>query len=242
MHGSLNGHTLHRMTDRQMRDHTRLVSVVLIVAAIAISAFAYPHLPPRVATHWGFSGQPNGFSGPLTGALIMPVVMLVTWLLLILLPRYDGSFFIRYSERDSNLTTARPVYSTIAVAVLALFLAIHVFTISTALGYLGTNRQPMLIAVILSASFVVIGNYMPRVTQRNACIGFRVPWAYASDEVWRRTQRAGGYGMVAGGVIGLVGAFALPGMPLIAFAVASVAQIVIVMVYSYRLAHSREVT
>ncbi|MEO9047192.1 MAG: DUF1648 domain-containing protein [Gemmatimonadaceae bacterium] len=45
-----------------MRDHTRVVSVVLIVAAFALSAFAYPHLPARIATHWGFSGQPNGFA------------------------------------------------------------------------------------------------------------------------------------------------------------------------------------
>ena len=224
-----------------MRDHTRVVSIVLVVAAFAISAFAYPHLPPRVATHWGFSGQPNGFSNRLTGALIMPVVMLVTWLLLILLPRYDGSIFIRYSDRDSDSSTARPVYGTIVVAVLALSLAIHIFTISAALGYIGTSRQPMLMAVILSASCIAIGNYMPRVTQRNAFIGFRVPWAYASDEVWRRTQRAGGYGMVAAGAIGLVGAFALPSTPLLAFGVATVAQIVIVVVYSYRLAHSRDV-
>jgi len=173
--------------------------------------------------------------------LIIPITMLVTWLLLIQLPRHDRSLFIRYSDRDSDATTARPIYSTIAVVLLALFLAIHLFTISSALGYIGSSRQPVFIAVILSASCIAIGNYMPRVTQRNAFIGFRVPWAYASDEVWRRTQRAGGYGMVAAGVIGLIGAFALPAMPLAAFAVASVAQIVIVMIYSYRIAHSRDV-
>jgi uncharacterized membrane protein len=87
----------------------------------------------------------------------------------------------------------------------------------------------------------VIGNYMPRVTRRNAFVGFRVPWAYASEEVWRRTQRAGGYGMVAGGMIGLVGAFALPSAPLKPFIVATIAQIVVVMIYSYRIAHSSEI-
>ena len=225
-----------------MRDHARIVSVVLMVTAFVIAAVAYQHLPPNVATHWGFSGQANGFSSRLTGVLIMPIAMLVTWLLLIVLPRYDRSLFIRYSDRDSDSSTARPVYGTIAIALMALLLAIHVFTISTALGYIATNRQPMLMAVILSASCIAIGNYLPRVTRRNAFIGFRVPWAYASEEVWRRTQRAGGYGMVAAGVIGLVGALALPAMPLIAFAIASVVQITIVMVYSYRLAHSGNVT
>ncbi|MEO7103224.1 MAG: DUF1648 domain-containing protein [Gemmatimonadaceae bacterium] len=223
-----------------MRDHTKIVSVVLVAAAFAIAAIAYPDLPPQVPTHWNLSGHADGFSSRLTGVLIAPIVMLVTWLFLVVLPRYDGSLFVKYSDRSSHSSTNRPVYGTIAIVVLALLLAIHVFTISTALGYIGSNRQPLLLAVIMSASCIVLGNYMPRVTQRNAFIGFRVPWAYASDDVWRRTQRAGGYGMVSSGVIGLIGAFAVPSMPLIAFAVATVAQLVIVMVYSYRIAHSRD--
>ncbi len=223
-----------------MRDHGKVVSLLLVVAAFAISAIAYPHLPASIATHWDISGHANGFSGRLTGALLMPCGMLALWLFLILVPRSDRSFFIRYTNRSSDTSTNQPIYGVIVVVVLALLLALHAFAMSTALGLVGAGRQPLIIAVIASVGCILLGNYMPRVTRRNAFVGFRVPWAYASEEVWRRTQRAGGYGMVLGGVIGLVGAFALPSAPLMPFAAAMVAQIVVVMIYSYRLAHSRE--
>jgi uncharacterized membrane protein len=225
-----------------MRDHSRIIAFSLILAAFAVSLIAFPHLPARIPTHWDISGHANGFSDRVTGALLMPCVMLGVWVLLIFVPRYDHGLFIRYEDRASDVSTVKPVYGIMVVAVLAMMLAIHAFAMSSALGVIGGARQPVIIAVIASIGSIVIGNYMPRVTRRNAFIGFRVPWAYASEEVWRRTQRAGGYGMVAAGLVGLIGAFALPAAPIKPFFVALIVQITIVMIYSYRLAHSRSVS
>lgn len=224
-----------------MRDYRNLVSLMLIVAAFAVSAVAFPHLPAQVPTHWDLSGHANGFSGRVVGAFLLPVIMLGIWAFLSVIPRYDRLLFIRYTDRASDSSTVRPIYNVIVLVILALLLAIHAFAMMSALGLVGAARQPVLIAVIASIGSIAIGNYMPRVTRRNAFVGFRVPWAYASEEVWRRTQRAGGYGMVAAGVIGLVGAFALPWAPLKPFFVAMLVQIVVVMIYSYRLARSVDV-
>lgn len=224
-----------------MRDYRNLVSFMLIVAAFAVSAVAFPHLPAQVPTHWDLSGHANGFSGRVVGAFLLPVIMLGIWAFLSVVPRYDRLLFIRYTDRASDSSTVRPIYNIIVLVMLALLLAIHAFAMMSALGLVGAARQPVLIAVIASIGSIAIGNYMPRVTRRNAFVGFRVPWAYASEEVWRRTQRAGGYGMVAAGVIGLVGAFALPWAPLKPFFVAMLVQIVVVMIYSYRLARSVDV-
>lgn len=224
-----------------MRDHSRLLSFLIVVAAFAVSLFAFPHLPARMAIHWDLSGNANAFGGRAQGAFLMPCVMLVAWALLIFLPGRDRSLFIRYEDRASDASTARPVYGVIVAAILAMLLAMHVFAITTALGALPPNTPPLVIAVILSIASIVIGNYMPRVTRRNAFVGFRVPWAYASEEVWRRTQRAGGYGLVAAGLFGLVGAFVAPATPLRPFGVATAVQIAAVLVYSYATAHSRDV-
>lgn len=221
-----------------MRDNSRLISFMLVVAAFAISAVAYPHLPAAVPTHWGLTGTLDGFGDRVQGALMLPIIMLAVWLLLVFALRYDRLLFIKYDTLESDSTTVRPVYNVMVGVVLAMLLAIHTFAITSALGLIAHSRQPVVIACIASLGAILIGNYMPRVTRRNAFIGFRVPWAYASEDVWRRTQRAGGYGLVAGGVIGLVGAVAIPGAPLKPFFVAMIAQIVIVALYSYRLAHS----
>lgn len=222
-----------------MREHRKIVGFLLVIAAFSVSAVAFPHLTARVPMHWGLSGTPNRFGGRAEGALTIPGIMAGLWLLFAFVPRYDRLLFIRYGATDSDESTARPIYDLVVVILLALLLAIHTFAMASALGIIEGARQPLLIAIIASLGAISVGNYMPRVTRRNAFIGFRLPWAYASEEVWRRTQRGRGYGMVAGGAIGLVGAVAVPNAPLKPFIVAMIAQSVIVGIYSYYLAHSR---
>ncbi|MDQ2890198.1 MAG: DUF1648 domain-containing protein [Gemmatimonadota bacterium] len=223
-----------------MRDARRLISFVLVVAAFVASAFAYSHLPAVVPTHWGVSGKPNAFGSRIQGALVLPLVMLGVWLLMILLPRYDRLVFIRYDPSDSDESTVRPIYEVIAAIVLAILLAVHVFSLASGLGLAAGNRQPVLFATMGSLGAIIIGNYMPRVTRRNAFIGFRVPWAYASEDVWRRTQRAAGYGMVAAGVVGIIGAGLVHSAPRKPLFAAMAVQISVVAAYSYYLAHSRK--
>lgn len=224
-----------------MRDHARLISLLVVVAAFAISIVAFPHLPATVPTHWGVSGEPNGFGSRIEGAFLLPAIMLVTWFLLTVVPRSDRSLFIRYGDRSSDASTARPAYNTVIVAVLWLMLAIHVFAISSALGLIAQRKLPLVLALLISGGMILIGNYLPQVTRRNAFIGVRFPWAYASDEVWRRTQRAGGYGMVGAGIVGLVGALAFPSAPVKPLFAALLAQLIVVGIYSYSIAHSRKV-
>jgi uncharacterized membrane protein len=224
-----------------MRDHSRLISFLLVVAAFAISIVAFPHMPAIVPTHWGISGVPNHFGSRVQGTFLLPAVMLVAWFIVSFVPRYDRSLFIRYGDRNTDESTSRPAHNAVIVAVLASMLAIHVFAITSSLGLVAQKKLPLLLTLLISIGMILIGNYLPRVTRRNAFIGVRFPWAYASEEVWRRTQRVGGYGMVAAGIVGLLGAVAFPGAPLAPLLVALVAQTVIVAIYSYSIAHSAKV-
>lgn len=225
-----------------MRNRRQFVPLMLVLAALAVSAVAFPHLPASVPTHWGVSGKPDQFDNRLEGALKLPLVMLFIWSVFGLIPRYDRLLFIKYRVRDSDSSTVHPVYDVIVAVMLSLLLAIHVIAISSAVGLVGVTQEPIWIALVTSVGAIATGNYLPRVTRRNAFIGVRFPWAYASEEVWRRTQRAGGYGMVAAGIAGLVGAIAVPSSPIKPLFVAMVAQAIIVMIYSYYLAHSRTVS
>ena len=224
-----------------MRDRKRFVTLILVAAAFLLWAVAYQHLPASVPTHWGISGRPDQFGSRLQTALLLPMIMLFIGVVFSFVPNYDRLLFIKYEPRDSDSSTVRPEYDGLIAIVLAFLLAIHAFAIASGLGLVAASHEPLLLAAVLSFGMIAVGNYMPRITRRNAFIGVRLPWAYASEEVWRRTQRAGGYGMVAAGVIGLVGAFAVPSSPVKPLFAALVAQIIVVMVYSYHLAHSREV-
>ena len=70
------------------------------------------------------------------------------------------------------------------------------------------RSHPMQVGLL----FVVIGNFLGKV-RKNFFIGIRTPWTLASDEVWSRTHRLGGWMFVAGGIVMIVGAFA--GLPVL---------------------------
>lgn len=194
-----------------------------------------------VPTHWAISGAPDRFGGKLQTVLLPPLVMLAIGLIFSFVPNYDRFLFIRFNDRGSDLTTVRPEYDGMIAIILTFLLAMHTFAIASGLGVLSPTQGPVLLTAVASIGIIAIGNYMPRITQRNAFIGVRLPWAYASDEVWRRTQRAGGYALVLAGIVGLVGAIALPSAPMKPLLVAIITQLLFVMVYSYSLAHSRDV-
>jgi uncharacterized membrane protein len=60
--------------------------------------------------------------------------------------------------------------------------------------------------------FIGTGNLLGKV-RPNFFVGIRTPWTLSDDDVWRRTHRAGGWGMVIIGLCVLSGAF--PGSPAI---------------------------
>ncbi len=65
-----------------------MFELLLIAASIIATVLVYPHLPDRVATHWGWNGQANGFSpkgalwlfGPRFLAVIVALTAVIPWL------------------------------------------------------------------------------------------------------------------------------------------------------------------
>ena len=50
---------------------------------------------------------------------------------------------------------------------------------------------------------MLLGNVMPK-ARRNALFGLRTRWSMAEDEVWRKSQRFGGFSAVALGFVLIV--------------------------------------
>ncbi len=220
-----------------MKTHSIVLPFVFVVAAFVASVLAYPHLPTSFATHWDLSGHPNGYSSRPVGAFLIPVVMLAIWSLLFLSARFRLDLFVRYEEL-TDAPVPRPVYGVIFSLVLALLLAMHVFSLATALSMVGSSAS-IVPVIVISIFAMLLGNYMPRVTRRNAFVGFRVPWAYASDEVWRRTQRAGGYGLVLCGLVGVCAAIVDSRLGFRVLGAVFILYLVAVSLYSYALAVRR---
>jgi len=178
---------------------SRWFGLVIAAVAVAVSIWAYPRLPPTVATHWDLHGAPDGFSSRLLAVSIVPVVLLVMTGLYNVLPKLD--------PRGENYAKFLSTYWLIANAVIVFVLVAHAMIIASALGY--SVRIDRLMPLGFGLLFIFLGNYITRV-EPNWFVGIRTPWTLSSDTVWRKTHRTGGWLMVLGGFVLAVGAFILP--------------------------------
>src|SRR6266581_4791737 len=178
---------------------SRWFGLVIGVLAAVISVWAYPRLPPTVATHWNLNGTPNGFSSRLVAVSIMPLVILAMTGLFNVLPKLD--------PRKENYAKFIHVYWLIANAVIVFIAVAHVLIISSALGF--PVKIDRLMPLGIGLLFIFLGNYLTRV-EPNWFVGIRTPWTLSSDTVWRKTRRTGGWLMVVGGFVLAASVFILP--------------------------------
>lgn len=201
---------------------SRWFGLVIATLAVAISIWAYPSLPPQVATHWNLRGTPDDYSSRFVAVAIGPLLVLGITLLFNVLPKFD--------PRRENYVKFLSTYWLFANAVIVFMLILHGVVIATGLGY--SVRIDRLMPLFIGLLFVIIGNYLTRV-EPNWFVGIRTPWTLSSDTVWRKTHRTGGWLMVLGGLALASGAF-LPGAMLLPlFIVTIVVVAVIPIVQSY---------
>src|SRR5258708_28004997 len=81
-----------------------------------------------------------------------------------------------------------------------------------------------------SVLFIFIGNYLGKL-RRNFWAGIRTPWTLASDVVWERTHRFGGWLFVIGGLLGVIMSF-ISVLRVWGFIVVVVAIVVILYAYN----------
>src|SRR5947208_2588802 len=169
---------------------SRWFGLVIAALAVAISIWAYPRLPPTVATHWNLRGTPDGFSSRGLAVAIMPLLIVGMTGLFNVLPKID--------PRRENYARFLTSYWLIANAVIVFMLVAHAMIIASGLGF--SVRVDRLMPVGVGLLFVFLGNYLTRV-EPNWFVGIRTPWTLSSDTVWRKTHRTGGWLFVIGGLM-----------------------------------------
>ena len=60
---------------------------LIVAMCFGAAIILYPSLPDKIASHWDIKGQVNGYMPKGTGVFIAPVIMLVTALLFMAIPR-----------------------------------------------------------------------------------------------------------------------------------------------------------
>lgn len=197
------------------------ISSVVILLPVLLAVFGGSFLPEKIAVHWGFDGNANGWMNASAIFWLLPVILLVLHWACILLS----------ISLDKNAEQNKKVMEITFWIMPAISLMTCGTIFAAAFGY--TANLFSIVYLFFAVLFIVIGNYLPK-TKRNITMGIKIKWALSNDENWNATHRFAGKVYVVTGFLCLL-AIPLPlkFLPFV-FTMIILACVIPPVVYSYR--------
>lgn len=197
-----------------------ILSSIVILLPILAGLVMWNALPEKMATHWGVTGEADGFSSKTFAVFVIPLILLATHWLCMLITLKDPGNKDQSSKMFDMLMWVLPAVSLIVSGMM--------YTI--AMGY--STGVDVWVRVLLGVMFLIMGNYLPKCKQ-NHTMGVKVTWTLRNEENWYKTHRFTGRLWVIGGLLILATIF----IPMESIMWTFVAVVVILgfvpMLYSY---------
>ena len=197
------------------------IVLLVAIACFAIAAWAYPLLPPVIASHWNAEGAVNGFS-PSWSVFLMPGVLLLVLAMLVLTPRVAP----RHKAIEEFRKDIDAFFIILSLVIAMLFIQLYI------LWNFGKPLSPLATMPIALAAILYQVGVMMIDAKRNYFVGVRTPWTLASDRVWDKTHAIAGKLFKAAGVIALFG-LAFPKMAFLLAIGPVLAAVIALFAYSY---------
>ncbi len=214
-----------------------------IIACISLigTAFMLRFLPESIPMHYDISGNIDRW-GSKYEQFIMPAMIFVFALIFELLIRhYEKRAELLTDEKESaEARSNTKVLKIVGLASAIFFSLLNVLLMIEAIETTSSGSTKMTIdfsrvsSALLGFLCIVLGNILPK-TRKNSNVGFRLPWSMYNDNTWNRTNRFGGYALVAAGVLSVVTAILVSGagISLLLTMVWVIAATIVTTVYSY---------
>jgi uncharacterized membrane protein len=210
-----------------------LGAAAVILATLAGTLVAYPHLPLIVATHWDAYGHANGWNPRWSLVLYEPGLMLGVTFLFSVIPWLSPKKF----EVDSF----RATYLYIMIMIVAMLAYGQLLILISGLGIVLDVTRAMEGGVCLLIA--LMGNVMGKV-RRNFFVGIRTPWTIADERVWNATHRLAAKTFFVGGLLGLLALiFRAPfWLSIVAISIAALVPVVYSLIFYKQLEGRGELT
>ncbi len=171
-------------------------SIAVTALEFIAAAMVYQYLPELIPIHWNVNGEVDSY-GHRSMIFLAPVLSLLVTSGLYYLPGIV--------PKGDNIRRSGRSYPVKMVTVNLLMVVLLVVMATTALGLPTPVSAILLVSVGILMLFV--GNYLPKI-KPNYSFGVRLPWTLASEPVWIKTHRFGGWVFFVIGLLFIIGAFA----------------------------------
>ena len=181
------------MSNMKTNKKTLILTSIVILLPILIGILLWNKLPDSMAIHFNFDNEADGYREKWFAVIITPFILLALHLIM--------AMIIAADSRKKNISSKvyrinmwiLPSLSLALTAVIYVYnLGIH-FNISLFLG------------IFLGIAYIIIGNYLPK-TRQNYTIGCLLPWTYANEENWNKTNRLAGVINIIIGILVIINA------------------------------------
>lgn len=169
--------------------------IFTVVLSVLGTALIYPYLPDQIPAHWNFKGEIDRYQAK-PWVFFMAILPIILYFLMVYLPKID--------PKKESYEKHKNSYKIIQKIMVYLMIGIHWIAILAALGY--DIDVGFLVRIMVGIVFIVTGNYSTQIRQ-NYFFGIKTPWALANEQVWRKTQRIGGYSFLLMGITMILTAF-----------------------------------
>jgi uncharacterized membrane protein len=165
-----------------------LLSSLIILLPTLLGAIFWNHLPEEMAMHWGIDGKADAWGSPLVLVVFLPLILLALhWL----------CFWITARDNQANDQSQKVVGMVLWILP---FCSLFCTGITCAAAFGRAVDVVAWVFALLGATFLFIGNYMPKCKQ-NRTIGIKIFWTLANEDNWNKTHRFGGRIAVAVGLL-----------------------------------------
>lgn len=175
------------------------VLIGYVLSFVAVDAGLPTDIPPS----WSASNGEVVWLGGFMVALLLPTAVAVTETLL-------RGLCLRHPIDESDTAGALPMLDAIVARVAVFVVSVHAAVLAGVLGLLsGEAWASRVVPLMLGVTLIGVGNLVPRI-RPNRAIGIRTERTLSDRACWLRTHRRVGYLVVAGGVVVVLSALAVP--------------------------------
>lgn len=182
-----------------LKKHAGWIAATAVITLIPlfVGLILWRRLPERMATHFNFAGEADGYSGKAFAVFFPPLFCLAMHVLVAVVCAIDP-------KNADGKAVGGKVYRILLFAcpVGSVYCAYLIY--GEALGL--TMNVRTVSQLFLAVLFLALGNYIPKVRQ-NYTVGARLPWTLENPEVWAKTNRLSGWILVVSGIAYVFNAF-----------------------------------
>ncbi len=181
------------------KNKIEIVILVTLILSLIHTIVLYPTLPNVIPTHWGLSGEIDGW-GHKSMVFVFQLISWGIYISMYIIPKID--------PKKENYKRFASSYVTIKLIIILLFVCLIEVSMMAAVNPESINMNKI-VTIGISVIFIVIGNYFPKCKQ-NYTFGIKTPWTLNNEQVWNDTHRFSGLLWLISGIIMLFVSLFIP--------------------------------